>query len=758
MPNTRYGLSARPSMRTRYGLTTSAAPVMSSRKRYGLTTENRQIVSTLYPFKTERYSIRYAKDITDTAQANRREREFMAVLVAPDPFIRRWNEQEIELVALQDAARSHISEVDVLANDDAKRTIMQPVEENPLETAHLLERTFEANQQDIAEGVRMTENEAVLLDGVHGIRNVTKRVDEAVLFEMERAERTYESFLEDSIHLAYRKLVETDAVLIELEAGASPFKLVYEHQIEAATVKIRERESLEIKSYTVERLTALEDVIEHELSSMTHRHEPVDVVQSESVVSKAATEKMTDAELQTLEPARLIERIFDITDAELPDSAKREQEEIVSMASADTAERNRISEVIHQPFETAELIERIRDIAPMESLEVAKKDTIHHVAFAADIPGFRQRKEHIIELASSDTASKQERTALVDLVPLDVGRRLERELEVYLQELGSANSRVYLVYESQLEPAARRRPIIDMERMEDVQAARNTTLMHPVEFSPLDPFDRADKPTVIEYAALEQSARNVTSDVEMNQDEAANLFREAKEVAEHSMTEARQDRLFESIESTFDTSTKDKVIESELVEHTESERIKPATLVQLEQTERSIRSQVEIVTSEPLVIAERTTGINVLLQAFDEFTRTKEAEAVLAEGDTMERQAKEAVLIEGDAAERKPVIDTIEIPLEFAERNPVVLVEESTITHATRTMTYIELIEGDEAIRTMKPVSFIDGDLGNRKKIVDAYLEELEDVDELIKKKKRIWLIQARANHWNALSHWKKTR
>lgn len=758
MPSTRYGLSARLTMKTRYGLTTSAAPVMSSRKRYGLTTENRQIVSTLYPFKTERYSIRYAREVADTVRATRREREFEAVLVASDPLIRRWEEHEVELITLEPVARSYASEVELLESDEGTRNIMQPVEENPLEAVQLLERTFEVRLNTVEEGVRALENEVILSEGINGIRNVTERVDEANLIDSERIIRTYASFLDDLMHQAIRKPKEIDALLIEIEGAASPFKMVYEHQLETASVKMREYETEEAKTYTTERANTTTDVIEHTSEIMTHLHAPFDVIQSESYASTFKTDTTVDVDIQPLEPARRLERVFDSVDSELPHLARRDQEEVVSMASTVTAERDIIQDVMHAPSEAVDLVERIREIAPLGSIEVAEKNVMHAVEFNADVSAIRQSHDRIIELAASEQVSKRETIALIDFIPLDMAKRLERELDVYLEELGAGNSKAYLVYESVLEPAARRRATLDIQMTEDTQAGKNAARMHAVEFSTLETFDKTDQATDIEFSALEGAIRNVISETVQDQDEAVKPVREAREAVESEVTSIDPGQTFETVESTFDASTKIKVIESELVESVESDRIQPETVVRLEQFERSIRNQVEPVTIEPVVFATRVKGINVILQAFDLSIRSKETDVTLEEGDTMERQAKEAILTESDEAKRSASIDVVEIKEEHATRTPLVDVEESVFTYATRTMTYIDLIEGDEAVRTIKPVSFIDNELGIRKKIVDAFLEELEEVDEISKTKKRIWLIQARANHWNALSHWKKTR
>ena len=755
MPTTRYGLSVRPSLKTRYGLTTSAASVMSNRKRYGLTTENRQIVSTLYPLTTERYSLRYGLDVTESMRASRREREFMATLVSPDMLIRSWGEVEAEYTDLDGAERIQSMNVQVDALQTTTRHQEHAIEAVPLENISLNERTYQAEDERPATANRIIDFEALLVLPDASTRNAFADVEQHEIDVLTYIEKEFVSEWALPPDAAERKPREIEAFLYDLEEASSPYKLVFEHRIETASRSERQSEAVELKAYASERLFAVEETFEHILEAIENRRDAIEAV--EHVYGRFIKADTTEpVELVPLDPMRRLERTFETTEEKFTGVERVQMELVYDSPMTEAMQHENIVETELLPYDGAELLERIREIAPIEVMESVTKGMLYPVVFDGMDAFERLTDQREIKLVDLENVEKQAFDTIVDLVPIDHARRLEEELAAYLEELSDGDFEMFLVYESILEPAARR-PVL-----RDVLLSGATTINmknEPVEGIET-PLDQAEGYTTQEIAALDDLSdgiRSVMHDMVFDDAEAAEMFREEREVIAEEWISVEPGRSFETYLHETEVGERERMIEA-MLEMPNLARREKELLAQFEKDVRATRERILDATLEVPSYGERSYSLDAVLEMIDDMTREKVVETRTSETEEAERQAREAILIEGQDATRDKNRDVEAIPTEQAKREPVEEVEEAVWTYAERTAVYGEWIDFDQAERTIKLAIFTDHELATRKKIVEAYLEELEDVDEVLKTKKRIWLIQARANHWNALSHWKKTR
>lgn len=220
----------------------------------------------------------------------------------------------------------------------------------------------------------------------------------------------------------------------------------------------------------------------------------------------------------------------------------------------------------------------------------------------------------------------------------------------------------------------------------------------------------------------------------------------------------------------------DEIVYIEVFEHGSRLNAEPAFRSdKLYQAERL--KENDAVLSSDSMRAIRSNENDAILSRTDKMDRISENDAILS-GSTerMERiDVKPALLGPIESSERIATVDVWMTFNEDAERRyleetqlilwetadrimtDVVQLEE-TIKVERIAVTYTQLADFTRGDRTLKFGVLVDAETAERRDIEPALLDAYEPGELVTKKKKKIWLIPGRGNHWNNWSGWKKTR
>lgn len=722
MPTKRYGLSVRLATQQRYGIQSSAGPVLSGQKRYGLTTENRQIVSTSYPLQTQPYSIRSGREMDISARAKRREREFFASLVAPDAS---WIDEktfDATQVDLQQAESTVMHEMEITAAEEAERiSIIDSIMENEEELS-LMIRTIEVQEETIASALHVTPYSAFLV--------------ESEPFRVERFAYVSEAFIEastirspimlgvmdgDVLSGTIQNQI-TEADLYELESMSSPYKMALEQTLDPMVLRVRTYDTDELAQQLLKRSTDPLETVESapDVASGEQKHHETEEMTLQSAMNFAPA---SPVELSEIQDATYQKRTFEAHQPnELSELSPVRQTDAEELMTDSLRLSGNVNEVI---IETSQEADVIKNVFATELTEIDASD--------------QRRLYHATE-HHQDIAMHVDEMTAIDLVPLLETRRTEDMVEIALTDLLEIEKRpeAQEVENVLMEQAQKERPFIaDLSELVDAVSFNASSLIELLEYTEAEriiPIAEAYLESLEGMGAIQFPVEELTLDPAVR-------------------VMALKDILLSETDSVSNPHMPTEAIE---MRSDQADRIQQS-IVEMEQSIQGFIERIRAVTMETTVLMERENASLAEWHSPDELTRFKQSDAILNEGDEMQSVATEAVLEGIDDATRTDdeaiLFDSTE-----ATREAIEEVQIAVPDYAERTMSYAEMVDHLEASRTIKEIVLTDQERAERKAIAEAVLEEIGDADKYVKKKKKIWLIPARGNHWNNWSNWKKTR
>lgn len=722
MPTKRYGLSVRLATQQRYGIQSSAGPVLSGQKRYGLTTENRQIVSTSYPLQTQPYSIRYGREWDVSARAKRREREFFASLVAPDASLIDERIFDASQVDVQQAESISIHEIELTAAEQAERIHVFDSTMEGTDEFSLIARISEAQEETIASALHVTPYSASLL--------------ESEPFRVERFADVSEAFIEastirspvmlgvmdgDVLSGTIQNQI-TEADLYELESMSSPYKMALEQALDPMVLRVRTYDTNELAQQLLKRSTDPLETVESapDVASGEQKHHETEEMTLQSALNFAPA---SSVELTEIQDATYQQRIFEARQLnELSELSPVRQMDAEELVTDSLRPSGNVSEVT---IETSQEADVIKNVFSTELTEIDATE---------------QRRLYQATVHEQDLALHVDEMTPIDLVPLIESTRTEDMIEIEISALLEFDKRPEQKQSELviLEQAQKERPFIaDLSELMDAvsfDAPNLVELLEQMESERITPIAEAYLENLEGAGAIQFPVEELTLDPAVR-------------------VMALKDILLSETDAVSNPHMPTEAIE---MKSDRADRIQQS-IVEMEQTTQSFIERIRAVTMETTVLMERENASLAEWHSPEELTRFKQSDAILDEGDEIQSAASEAVLEETDEATRTDDEAILFDPTE-ATRNAVEEVRNVVQDYAERTMSYAEMVDHLEASRTIKEIVLTDQERAERKAIAEAVLEEIGDADKYVKKKKRIWLIPARGNHWNNWSNWKKTR
>lgn len=178
-------------------------------------------------------------------------------------------------------------------------------------------------------------------------------------------------------------------------------------------------------------------------------------------------------------------------------------------------------------------------------------------------------------------------------------------------------------------------------------------------------------------------------------------------------------------------------------------------------TKRLNMTDIAIIKSTHAV--ERVNNTDVAMSCFTEPVEraSRPDAALLTESISSDRNDEgiETLIRSGEQLERVTQTDSQMSDHDATQR---IAIEETQLIESVPvdrvTINYAEMVEFSHAMKTMKSGVLVEAETVNRIAVEETILFEQEKVELYVKKKKKIWLIPARGNHWNSWSGWKKTR
>lgn len=710
MRTTSYGIRVRPATSKRYGVRLSAAPVLSHQLQYGIKVDIRELIVASHPVTLPYYSIRVGH-VEEQIRARRREREFSASLIAPEVLqLEEKDEVLADLLPYLEMQPSSDKVITLVDYEPARSTFEHPVElttapapsRRTREWSVSFEETRGASVQSEPREMTMTAELSASAS-----RN-TEEVAEERSVILERLTRHLDAVESNVPYLAMTTETEHEAFLQEIEGMDMPLRETEEARFDAASriglIHLAEEE----RKNELERTTVPIETVEEKVEQQTKTNDPqeseLDAIHS--VYHNHVPEEVTETAVET---GLYQERTYLATEHE-PLAASRDEVRDVDEGSMFDASRltnpepasMQSIETLERSVRTYDTSEAAPDMAERDQVTLATSD----------------------ELLASDGTGRTEPVELTDVIQME---RTGITRDVELEELaeGGASGHVEEVHVVAI-TGGRRQQLSTADLVTLLEGTKDES----AELAILEGVAEGDRVSRDHLATLEEM---LDSDIP------------AYEVEEETLDAAERKSL--TLEAMMEDTTKIERLPSEA----EADVVHLVT-ARMGRTYETLLSEIDQVKME--------RQHDIVLNDLDKMTIDRMKEASLAVLDEMERTTDYQDVILGDfASAERTMNEAVYEDLDMATRSAIHRLELVGHDELQTVATDAVFETHDEMGRTAKPAVMHDHHEAVRKEqTFSATIEEFLDAIPWLKKKKKIWLIPSRANHWNPLSHWKKTR
>lgn len=710
MRTTSYGIRVRPATSKWYGVRLSAAPVLSHQMHYGIKVDSRELIVASHPVTLPYYSIRSGHE-EQQVRARRREREFSASLIAPEVLrLKEIDEVLANLtpyLEMEPAADKVITLVDY---EPARTTFEHPIE---LTTAPVLsrrtrERSVTLDESRGASVQNEPRESAMTTELSTSVSKNTEDVVEDRSTIMDRLTRHLDAFESSVPSLAMTTEMEHEAVLQEIEGMELPLIETEETRFDAASRISFTRLAEEQHKNEFERTTVPLETVEQKVEQQTKTNDP------------------QESELDAIHAVYHNHGAVQVAETDIQTGVYQERTYVATEQNPLVASRDEIHEV------DTELIHDASRRTNPESATLDSIETLERLVntYQTDEAAPDVAKRDLVILATVDEVLASDSTGRTEPVELSgmnqMGRSvLTRDVDIEGFAEGTTSGHVQDVQVM---------AITDGQR----QAISTADLVAFLEGST----DGSSEMVALVGAA---EAGTVTKDHLAILEEMLDSDIPAYEVEEEMLDAAERKTL--TVEGDMqDTTTIERspsegeaTVIDQVTAHVE--RSYASMLLEIDRAELERQHDIFMDEMDAMTIDRMKEAS---LAVLDETDRHMDyLEAVLDDIAYSQRGMAEAVYEDSDAGTRS-VIHRLEL-----------VGHDELQTVATDAL----LETHDEMGRTVKPAVMHEHHEAVRKeRTFTAQLEEFLDAIPWIKKKKKIWLIPSRANHWNPLSHWKKTR
>jgi len=760
MPTTQYGVQVTPNVRKQYGFQTSVSPVLSSKKRYFVQVENKIVQRDEYPLMISPISRRKAHLIV-ADRVTRRTREVITTLESPQQGIikpltihthiqhpenavrgavvastdgvtfestKRVVEHSALVFAQESASIESEQSAVVKSMEKVVRDVEQSTEITSFGATQLTERIFATEELLLEPTERQTEHLTHVQGADTFLRTTIRAVEMIDLFNLQTPDSpidastfSYEvldaTLQEKFVHIeeAWRGTIDRpvlDAIVLEMDKLDPPYLETYE-----------------FRTYGMER-----PVKEHHVLQLGNEELQRDHVASGSL---AKTE------------------FFESADVLIP----------TEVLSFDSFVRN----------------ERLYDVAVTKTYAFDSHMNGRMVSLLSDDMLSRENKGSVAYLESSDfmdlyTHGQETHLMLRDHlhVQREVRNTVLQQIDslessmthpVYMQEIDSieksySNDEVMLIETEPLSRNVTRSAHVDPQ----LSLIRNDTAKEGV-LHDLEAIDRTSnlvEGTLQQHAYLSIQPKQYDAAV-LTYDGLLGAAIPVQEYRFDGMVRKNEERSVKMVDQSY-VKAFNKAEFTNVVEMDEAS----IHVVPLETAIQRVYKPTRRAKHVHTHIARATKmdrfyqGISTTLIAFD-FTARKYSDhlihmdvldgmarsndknaTVIWTPEAMDRmREKDAFMIDPESVKRRDIEDAYVIDTEKVERIAV---------------NYTTLLEYSYANKTLTSGVIVSADRMERVAIENTTVQEFDELELLIKKKKRIWLIPTRGNSWDPWSISKKTR
>lgn len=710
MRTTSYGIRVRPATSKRYGVRLSAAPVLSHQMHHGIKVDSRELIVASHPVTLPYYSIRSGHE-EEQVRARRREREFSASLIAPE-VLQLQIEDDVLADMTTDDMMHAANDVPVMLSEtvSGRSTFEQPIELNTApvlsrrtrERSVTLDESRGASVQSEPREIAMTTELSALVS-----RNTEDVVEDRSTI-MDRLTRHLDAFESSVPSLATTTEMEHEAVLQEIEGMDMPLIETEETRFDAASRISITRLAEEQHKNELERTTVPLETVEQKVEQQTKTNDPqeseLDAIHA--VYHNHVALQVAESDIQT---GVYQERTYVAAEQKPLVASRDEVHEVDTESIHDASRRTNPEPTTMDSIETLERLVKVYQTDEAAS-DVAERDLV--ILATAD------------EVLASDSTGRTEPVELSGMTQM--GRIvLTRDVDIEGFAEGDAS------------------PHVENVQIVDITGGRRQASST----ADLVAFLAASKDGSSEMVVLEgvAEADAVSRDHLAILEEMLDSDIPAYEVEEETLDAAERKTL--TVEGDMqDTTT---------IERSPSEG--EATVIDqvTAHVERSYASMLLEIDR-----AELERQHDIFMDEMDAMTIERMKEASLAVLDETNRHMDylEAVL-DDIAYSQRGMAEAIYNDIDQGTRSVIHRLE--LMGHdELQTVSAEAVLENHDSMgRTVKPAVMHEHlETVQKERTFTAQLEEFLDAIPWIKKKKKIWLIPSRANHWNPLSHWKKTR
>lgn len=710
MRTTSYGIRVRPATSKRYGIQLSAAPVLSHQLQYGIKVDSRELIVASHPVTLPYYSIRNGH-VEEQIRARRREREFSASLIAPEVLqLKEKEEVLVEFTPYLEMKPGSDKVITLVDYEPARNTFEHPVElttapapsRRTREWSVSLEETRGASvQSEPREMMLTTELSTFVSQNMEEVAEENSDI-------LERLTRHLDAVQSSVPYLAMTTDVEHEAVLQEIEGMDMPLRETEEARFDAASriglVHLAEEE----RKNEFERTTVPIETVEEKVEQQTKTNDPQET--HLNVIHAVYHNNVPEDVAETVVETGVYQERTYLAAEQEPLAASRD--EVLDVEEAKWLDSSLLTNPEPSTLQSLETLER--SIRTFDTDEAAP-DMVERDQVTLAITD---------ELLASDGTGRMEPVELTDTIQL--GRNVRtRDVDLEAFDEGDASGHVEEVHVVAI-TGGRRQQLSTVDLVTLLAAAKEET----AELAVLEGVAEGEPVSRDHLAILEEM---LDSDIP------------AYEVEEETLDAAERKTL---------------TLETELEDATTTERLpseEEADIVHLVTAHKE--RTYETVLSE-LDQAKTERQREVFMAESDEMTIDRMKEASLAVLDEMERTMDyQDAILDDFASAGRSTSEAVYGDLDMATRSVIHRLELVGHDELQTVATDAVLETHDEMGRTAKPAVMHDHHEAVRKeRTFSATLEEFLDAVPWLKKKKKIWLIPSRANHWNPLSHWKKTR
>lgn len=710
MRTTSYGIRVRPATSKRYGIQLSAAPVLSHQLQYGIKVDSRELIVASHPVTLPYYSIRSGHE-EEQFRARRREREFSASLIAPEVLHLQTKDDVLVDMTTGDVMHA-ANDVPVMLTEtvSGRSTFEQPIE---LNTAPVLSRRTRERSVTLAEsrGASVQSEPREIAMTAELSTSVSRNIEDVVEERstiMDRLNRHLDAFESSVPSLAMTTEMEHEAVLQEIEGMDIPLIETEETRFDAASRISITRLAEEQRENELKRTTVPIETVEQKVEQQTKTNDPQETQLSaiHAVYHNHIPEEVSETAVET---GVYQERTYLAAEHE-PLAASRD--EVRDVDEEWVLDASRLTNPVPSTLQSLETLERlVRTYETDEAApDMAKRDQV--TLATAD------------EMLASDGAGRTEPVELTDTIQME---RNVRTRDVVLEALaeGDASGHVEEVHVVAI-TGGRRQQLSTADLVTLLAATKDES----AELAILEGVAEGDRVCRDHLATLEEM---LDSDIP------------AYEVVEETLDAAERKSL------TLEAKMEDTTTIERLPSEAEADVVHLVT-AHMERTYETALSELDQAKTE----RQR----EVFMAESDEMTIDRMKEASLAVLDEMERTMDyQDAILDDFASAGRSTSEAVYDDLDMATRSVIHRLELVGHDELQTVATDAVLETHDEMGHTAKPAVMHDHHEAVRKeRTFSATIEELLDAIPWIKKKKKIWLIPSRTNHWNPLSHWKKTR